>query len=195
MSEPGMSEPGMSEPQSTEAVNRKRAGRVGRIGLAALVAVVLVVGSSAATLAITLSTLAAARPASAVAGMRVADQLPQELREDLLAIREAPEAERAELFAELRETAGDGGYGRAAQRFVERADDLLAEQPEELQAAIEEIRTESDPGLRRDLIQKLRSDVDAGVYGDEPRKRADQLREAFGENGVRGLIREFRAGR
>ena len=170
-------------------------GRAGKIGIAALIAVVLIVGSSAATLAITLSALAAARPASAVAGMQFANRIPQELREDLIAIREAPEAERAELRTELREAAGDGDYGRAAQRLVERAEELLAEQPNELQAAIEEIRSESDPDLRRDLIQELRSDVDTGVYGDEPRERVEQLRGAFGENGVRGLIRELRAAR
>jgi hypothetical protein len=184
-----------SQPHPTATGNKERTGTLMKVGLAVITAVALVAGSSAATLAITLTTASAISPAAAARPVANRDLIPDDLRDDLLAVREAPQADRPEMIADIRDAGTVGDYGPAVQRLLEGIDEATAEQTPELQAEIDQIRAETDPDARRELVRLLREDLDAGVYGTEAQDRVEDLRTAFREDGARGLIRELRAGR
>lgn len=185
----------MGETNTSAKDSRERSGKTVKVVLAVVIAVALVAGSSAAALAVTLTTVSSMTPAAAAGPVPGGDLIPGDLREDLLAVREAPEVDRPELITDIREAGAAGDYGPAVQRLIERIDDAIAEQSPELQAAIDQIRAETDPDERRELVQQLREDIDEGIYGDEAQDRVEDLRTAFREDGARGLLREFRAGR
>lgn len=184
----------MSQPKVSASKARASGRMTAGNGLTVLGAVALMGVSSAVTLAIVLPAVGSAAPAFAASPVH-RGVIPDELRDELLAVRDAPEADRAEMLDDIREGVADGDYGGAAQRLLERIDAVVAEQTPELQAALDEIRVETDPDDRRDLVQQVRADIEAGAYGDEARDRTAYLEAAFRDDGARGLLRALWAGR
>jgi hypothetical protein len=138
-------------------------------------------------------------------------RLPEDLREDLEALRDLDPDERADELDAIRQRALDGEYGDRAQeradqlsgqfdgrfegRFGGRFDGALRDRvearldglPEALREdllAVRELPVED----RRGAVEKIHEDALAGSYGDEVQDRAEtlgerveDLRERFGD--------------
>lgn len=161
--------------------NTLAAGAAGLV--AAGLTVATLVPSSTATEAVTDLTPSAAQ-APAVACGAVRDRLPEELVEDLEALRGLEPAERRGAIREIRRTALDGGYGDRARLVAERRheergahrDRLRAQVPVELRADLRALRSLPDEE-RVDAAQELAERARAGEYGPRAQEVATRVAE------------------
>ncbi len=108
------------------------------------------------------------------------DRLPAELRSDLEAVEDLPDAEKPAAVRAIREDALAGEYGakvaRAAERIQDRRARALGHLPEDLQADIEALRSLPDEE-KVAAAQGLRADAVAGEYGDRVQAFAERMQQ------------------
>lgn len=107
-------------------------------------------------------------------------QLPQDLRDDLTAVRDLPAGERAEALRAVRRDALDGDYGPRVQRFAERRDERVRAvrraMPAELRQDLREARR-LDGDARADAYDEIRVDALGGEYGERVQQVATAVQE------------------
>lgn len=113
-------------------------------------------------------------------------RLPQDLRDDLNAVRDLPAGERADALRTIRRDALDGDYGPGVQRVAERRDERVRAvrraMPAELRTDLRDARR-LDGEQRADAYREIRDGALAGEYGDRVQEVAtavQQRREACG---------------
>jgi hypothetical protein len=113
-------------------------------------------------------------------------RLPQDLREDLTALRQLPPDERFAAGKQLRQDALDGDYGTRVQQWADRADErrraIWSRLPGELQRDIDAARA-LPAAERYDALQEIRATALDGEYGDRVQQvaqRLDERRQACG---------------
>ena len=111
-------------------------------------------------------------------------QLPDDLQEDLRAVRDLPAGEKAGALREIRRDALDGGYGDRVQHFAERRDERIRAVrralPDEMRADLRAARDLTGEA-RIDAYREIRSGALAGEYGDRVQEvavRVEERREA-----------------
>lgn len=106
------------------------------------------------------------------------NRLPADLRADISAVGELPDAEKPAAIRAIREDALAGEYGarvaRAAERMQDRRADVLARLPEDLQADLEALRALPDEA-KVDAAKELRADALAGEYGEQVQTFAERM--------------------
>jgi hypothetical protein len=106
--------------------------------------------------------------------------LPDDLQEDLRAVRDLPAGEKAGALREIRRDALDGGYGDRVQHFAERRDERIRTirraLPEKMKA---DLRAAHDltGEARIDAYRVIRSAALAGEYGDRVQEVAVRVQE------------------
>lgn len=145
-------------------------------------------GLFAAGLLTTSSLFAGAAP-SADDGPRVPcgavwSRLPEDLRADLLAVRELPVGEKEDALRAIRRDALDGDYGDRVQQFAERRDErvraIRRALPEELRVDLRAARRLTGDD-RVVAYREIREGALSGEYGDRVQEvavRVQQRREA-----------------
>ncbi|MBS2939826.1 hypothetical protein KDN32_18960 [Nocardioides sp. J2M5] len=107
-------------------------------------------------------------------------RLPQDLRDDLTAVRDLPTGERADALREIRRDALDGDYGSRVQRFAERRDDRVRAVrralPAELRQDLREARR-LDGDARAEAYREIRDGALAGTYGERVQEVATAVQE------------------
>lgn len=133
----------------------------------------LVAGAVLATVTVVGVTAASAAPAADPTAVdelvvpcgAIWKRLPQELRDDLKAVRDLPDAEKPAAIREIRAGALDGEYGEqvaaAAERIKERRARLFTRLPEELQADLEALKALPD-AEKVAYATEIRADALAG---------------------------------
>ncbi len=108
------------------------------------------------------------------------ERLPQELRADLRAVQELPDAEKPAAIREIRADALDGAYGKrvaaAADRIKERRARLFKRLPEELQADLTALRARPD-AEKVVYAQQIRADALAGEYGERVQTFSERMQD------------------
>ena len=109
------------------------------------------------------------------------DKLPDDLKADLLAVRDLPVgAERRAALKEIAEKARDGKYGETVERFADRRLDhrkeLWDRLPADLRADLRELR-ETPVEERRAAFEELRESALAGDYGPKVQQFAERRQE------------------
>lgn len=107
-------------------------------------------------------------------------RLPQDLRDDLSAVRNLPDGERDEALRTIRRDALDGDYGPRVQRFAERRDERVRAVrralPPELRGDLRAARR-LDGEERADAYREVRDGALAGDYGDRVQEVATAVQE------------------
>jgi hypothetical protein len=107
-------------------------------------------------------------------------QLPQDLRDDLIAVRALPDGEKAAALREVRRDALAGEYGERVERFAERrADRVRAVRralPAELRSDLRDARRLSGEE-RAAAYREVRDAALAGEYGDQVQRVAEAVQE------------------
>lgn len=107
-------------------------------------------------------------------------RLPQDLRDDLTAVRDLPDGEKADALRAIRRDALDGDYGPQVQRFAERRDERVRAVrralPAELRSDLREARR-LDGEERADAYREIRDGALAGEYGDRVQQVATAVQE------------------
>ena len=141
-------------------------------------------GLFAAGLLTTSSLFAGAAP-SADDGPRVPcgavwSRLPEDLRADLLAVRELPVGEKEDALRAIRRDALDGDYGDRVQQFAERRDErvraIRRALPEELRVDLRAARRLTGDD-RVDAYREIREGALSGEYGDRVQEVAVRVRQ------------------
>lgn len=141
-------------------------------------------GLFAAGLLTTSSLFAGAAP-SADDGPRVPcgafwSRLPEDLRADLLAVRELPVGEKEDALRAIRRDALDGDYGERVQQFAERRDErvraIRRALPEELRVDLRAARRLTGDD-RVDAYREIREGALSGEYGDRVQEVAVRVRQ------------------
>jgi hypothetical protein len=150
-----------------------------------------ITGLVAAGLLTTTSLVVGASTATDDDGPRVPcgavwSHLPQDLREDLAAVRDLPAGERAEALRGIRRDALAGEYGerveQVAERRVDRVRAVRRALPDELRADLRDARRLTGE-QRADAFREVRDDALGGEYGEDVQRVAEtvaQRREACG---------------
>lgn len=107
-------------------------------------------------------------------------RLPQDLRDDLTALRQLPPEERFAAARQVRHDARGGDYGTRVQRWADHADErrraIWSRMPSSLQQDIKEAR--ALPAAERfDAFQAIRTAALDGEYGDQVRQVAQRLED------------------
>jgi len=106
------------------------------------------------------------------------NRLPADLREDIKAVEDLPDAEKPAAIRAIREDALAGEYGakvaRAAERIQERRARVVEQLPEDLQADLEALRALPDEA-KVDAAKELRADALAGEYGEQVQAFAERM--------------------
>lgn len=146
-------------------------------------------GLVAAGLLTTGSLFAGAAPSSDQAGDSVDDgprvpcgavwsRLPDDLRDDLTAVRDFPQGERRDALREIRRDALDGDYGAKVQRFAERRHQRVRAVrralPADLRADLRAAAKLSGDA-RVEAFEEIRDDALAGDYGDRVQDVAERV--------------------
>jgi hypothetical protein len=108
------------------------------------------------------------------------NRLPADLREDIKAVEDLPDAEKPAAIRAIREDALAGEYGarvaRAAERMQDRRARALEQLPEDLQADLEALKALPDED-KVAAAQELRADALAGEYGDKVQTFAERMQQ------------------
>jgi hypothetical protein len=108
------------------------------------------------------------------------NRLPADLKADLEAIEDLPDAEKPAAIRAIKEDAVAGEYGakvaRAAERMEDRRDRALDRLPEDLRADLEALRALPDED-KVAAAQELRTDALAGEYGDRVQTFAERMQQ------------------
>jgi hypothetical protein len=106
------------------------------------------------------------------------NRLPADLREDIQAVEDLPDAEKPAAVRAIREDALAGGYGakvaRAAERIQNRRARAVERLPEDLQADLEALRALPDEA-KVDAAKELRADALGGEYGEQVQAFAERM--------------------
>lgn len=107
-------------------------------------------------------------------------RLPQELRQDLKAVQDLPDAEKPAAIREIRADALAGEYGEkvaaAADRIKERRARLFKRLPDDLQADLTTLRELPDAD-KVAYAEEIRADALAGEYGDRVQTFSQRMQE------------------
>jgi hypothetical protein len=106
------------------------------------------------------------------------DRLPADLRSDIKAVEDLPDAEKPAAIRAVREDALAGEYGalvaRAAERIQDRRGEALEHLPEDLRADLEALRALPDEE-KVAAAKELRADALAGEYGQQVQTFAERM--------------------
>jgi hypothetical protein len=107
-------------------------------------------------------------------------RLPEELRDDLLAVQDLPDAEKPAAIREIRTDALAGEYGEkvatAAERIKERRARLFTRLPEDLQADLKALKALPDAD-KVAYAKEIRADALAGEYGERVQKFSEKMQD------------------
>jgi hypothetical protein len=108
------------------------------------------------------------------------NRLPADLKADVEAVEDLPDAEKPAAIRAIKEDAVAGEYGakvaRAAERMQDRRERVLGHLPEDLQADLEALRALPDED-KVAAAKELRADALAGEYGDKVQTFAERMQQ------------------
>lgn len=110
-------------------------------------------------------------------------QLPEELRQDLAALRTVPAAERLATLHRIRDDALAGAYGEEVRAGAQRLALGLAMLPPGLVADLEGL-VSLEVAAMPDAVERIRDRALAGEYGEQVRAGAEQLVSLADRHGV-----------